>query len=87
LLAANPRAADRLAGGWPPAGLIVMTPQQPLNYYPFSVRLITQFTGSNSSSSSSAASEDPDDESRDAARRTEPEVAGTSRTSAASTNR
>jgi nitric oxide synthase oxygenase domain/subunit len=31
--------ADKPARGWPPAGLIVMTP-----YYPFSVRLIMEFT-------------------------------------------
>jgi hypothetical protein len=35
---------DRLAGGWSPAGRIVMTQQRPPNYYPFSVPLIMLFT-------------------------------------------
>jgi hypothetical protein len=44
LRAANPRAADRPAGGWPSEGRILMTPQRPPNYYPFSVPLIMEFT-------------------------------------------
>jgi hypothetical protein len=36
---ASPGVADRPAGGWPPEGRIVMTPQLPLQYYPFSVCL------------------------------------------------
>jgi hypothetical protein len=44
LRVANPRAADRPAGGWPPEGRIVMTP----DYYPFSVCLIMAATSSNS---------------------------------------
>jgi hypothetical protein len=42
--AANLRAADRPAEGWPPKGRIVMTPQLPPDYYPFSVPLIMEFT-------------------------------------------
>jgi hypothetical protein len=34
LRVASPRAADRPAGGWPPAGRIIMTPYRPSNYYP-----------------------------------------------------
>jgi hypothetical protein len=41
---ANPRAADRPAGGWPPEGQIVMTPYLPPNYYPFSVPLLMELT-------------------------------------------
>jgi hypothetical protein len=41
---ANPRAADRPAGGWPPAGHIIMTPKLPPDYHPFSVPLIMEFT-------------------------------------------
>jgi hypothetical protein len=41
---ANPWAADRPAGGWPPEGHIVITPYRTLNYYPFSVCLIMAFT-------------------------------------------
>jgi acetylornithine deacetylase/succinyl-diaminopimelate desuccinylase-like protein len=33
----DPRPADRPAGGWPPSGRIIMSPQRPPNYYPFSV--------------------------------------------------
>jgi hypothetical protein len=48
---ANPQAADRPAGGRPPKGrppkeLIVITPWQPSNYYPFSVCLIMTSTDS-----------------------------------------
>jgi hypothetical protein len=35
---ANPRAADRPAGGWH----IITTPQHPPNYYPSTVRLILE---------------------------------------------
>jgi hypothetical protein len=45
---ARPLAADRPAGGWPPAGRIIMTPQSPPDYYPFSVPLIMEFTISES---------------------------------------
>jgi hypothetical protein len=38
------RAADRLNGSWPPEGRIIMTPQLPPDYYPFSVPLIMEFT-------------------------------------------
>jgi hypothetical protein len=41
---ANPRAANRPAGGWLPEGRIVMTPYLPPNYYPNSVPLIMEFT-------------------------------------------
>jgi hypothetical protein len=44
LRVANPRAADTPAGVWPPSGHIVMTPQQPSNYCPFSVCLIMATT-------------------------------------------
>jgi hypothetical protein len=40
LMVANPRAPDRPAGGRPPEGRIVMTP----NYYPSSVPLILELT-------------------------------------------
>jgi hypothetical protein len=43
---ANPRSADRLARGCPPKVLIIMIPQLPPNYYPFSVPLIMEFTTS-----------------------------------------
>jgi hypothetical protein len=36
-----PKYADRPAGGWPLEGFIVMTPERPSDYYPFSVCLIT----------------------------------------------
>jgi hypothetical protein len=39
----NPGTADRLAGGWPPARRIVMTPYLLLNYFLFSVPLIIEF--------------------------------------------
>jgi hypothetical protein len=48
--AAKPRAADRLAWVWPPAGRIIMTPYHPSNSYPFSVRLIMELTFIRSSS-------------------------------------
>jgi hypothetical protein len=37
---ANPGAADRRAGGWPPERRIIMTPYRLPNYYPISVCLI-----------------------------------------------
>jgi hypothetical protein len=37
---ANPRAADRPTGGWPPEGRIGMTPQRLPNYFPLTVCLI-----------------------------------------------
>jgi hypothetical protein len=45
LRAANPRVADRAAGGRPLAGRIIMTP-----YHPSSVRLITEVTSREMSS-------------------------------------
>jgi hypothetical protein len=44
-MAANPLAANRPARGWPPEGHIIMTPELPPNYYPFSIPLIMEFTG------------------------------------------
>jgi hypothetical protein len=41
--AANPRAADRPAGGRPPPGRIIMTPQRPSDHHPFGVRPIMGF--------------------------------------------
>jgi hypothetical protein len=41
---ANPQAADWLAGGWLPVGRIIMTPQRPSNYHPFSICLIMAST-------------------------------------------
>jgi hypothetical protein len=38
LRVANPRAADRAAGGSPPEGRIVMTPLRPSNYCPINFR-------------------------------------------------
>jgi hypothetical protein len=35
---------DEPAGGWPPAGRIVMTPERPSNYYLFSVCLSLELT-------------------------------------------
>jgi hypothetical protein len=46
LRAANPRVADRPAGGWLPEGRFIMTSRRPANYYPFSVSLIMEFTDS-----------------------------------------
>jgi hypothetical protein len=34
---ANPWATDSPAEGWPPKGHVVMTPQRPSDYHPFSV--------------------------------------------------
>jgi hypothetical protein len=44
LRVANPRAADRPTGCWPPKGHIVMTSYQLSNHYPFGVCLIMTFT-------------------------------------------
>jgi hypothetical protein len=41
---ANPRAAVRPAGDWPPAGRIIMTPYRPPNNYPLRVRLTLDLT-------------------------------------------
>jgi hypothetical protein len=41
---ANTRAADRPAGGWPPEGLIIMTPYRPPDDHPLSVCLIMRST-------------------------------------------
>jgi hypothetical protein len=41
---ANLCAADRPPASRPPTGRIILTPQQPLDYYPFNIRLIMEFT-------------------------------------------
>jgi hypothetical protein len=43
LRVAKPRAADRPAWGWPPEERIILSPELPSNYYPFSVPLIMEF--------------------------------------------
>jgi hypothetical protein len=44
LRVANPRADNRLTGGWRPEGCIVMTLERPSDYYLFSICLIMAST-------------------------------------------